>query len=169
MRILDLSKLMLGLVLLALAGCAQSDGWDDLPPLAPSPTGAGQPVIQEPASVSPTPGTRVSPKMPDATAQITLPSAQNLAEDEYSSQAKADLANRLGVPVEDVTVISVLHMEFSAQAFFCQMVKERISRDAPPEIIEGQLILLAASGEKYEYHANDNNLIFCRQQNKFRP
>lgn len=169
MRIQRIAYLLLSLTLAVAASCAQPSDFDELPPLAPSPTGAGQPVKLESASATLTPAKRVLPTVPSATAQITLPSMQDLAVDEFASQAKVDLADRLGVPVEDVTVISVLHLEFSAQAFYCQMVKERISRDAPPEILEGQLILLAAAGEKYEYHANQDNLIFCRQQNKIRP
>jgi hypothetical protein len=83
--------------------------------------------------------------------------------DEAVKLAKQDLAQRLGISIEEITVSAVLGQEFSAQAFQCQIAKERITRDESPQIISGQAILLIVGGHQYEYHANGLQVIFCRK------
>ena len=168
-KTLSVPNLLLGLVLLVLAACAQPGGIDALPPLAPSPIGHDRIETPELVHSAETPITGAQPTEPGEPEPLKLPAGQNISQDALASRARLDLANRLGLSIDQVQVISVLHTEFSAQAFFCQMAKERITRDAPPEIVEGQLIVLDVAGERYEYHANESNLVFCRQQNKFRP
>ncbi len=77
-------------------------------------------------------------------------------------KARQDLAQRLGVAVEDVTVKAVIGQEFSANAFYCRKTTERIARDDSSILISGQSILLSVSGRGYEYHANDQTVLFCR-------
>lgn len=108
-------------------------------------------------------------KPTSAPVQRTLAPLQNAITDLSVSRAMQDLAQRSGVSVEEVSLVSVLQMEFTAQAFYCQKVKERIGREAPPEVIEGQVILLAIAGEKFEYHASGKEIIFCSRQLKLRP
>jgi hypothetical protein len=88
--------------------------------------------------------------------------SQDWDADEAVKLAKQDLAQRLGIPIEEITVSAVLGQEFSAQAFQCQIAKERIARDESPQIISGQAILLIVGGHQYEYHANGLQVIFCR-------
>jgi hypothetical protein len=78
------------------------------------------------------------------------------------TQAREDLAQRLGVPVASVTVDAVIGQEFSADAFYCRTSKDRIARDEAPQAISGQSILLSASAHRYEYHASGQTVIFCR-------
>jgi len=85
------------------------------------------------------------------------PSLQSLIE-----KAKEDLAQRLGVSVDSVTVAAVIGQEFSTDAFYCRTKKERIAKEESPQVISGQSILLSASGRRYEYHASDQTVIFCR-------
>ena len=78
--------------------------------------------------------------------------------------ARADLAQRLGVALETVSVTAVLRQEFSADAFYCRTTKARVARDEPPAVVVGTVILLDAAGRRYEYHASDEIVIFCREQ-----
>ena len=77
-------------------------------------------------------------------------------------QAREDLARRLGVPVDSVTVDAVIGQEFSTDAFYCRTSKDRISKDESPQGMSGQSILLSASAHRYEYHASGPTVIFCR-------
>ncbi len=78
------------------------------------------------------------------------------------TQAKEDLAKRLGVSVRSITVGAVIGQEFSADAFYCRTSKDRISKDESPQVISGQSILLSASAHRYEYHASGQTVVFCR-------
>jgi len=80
-------------------------------------------------------------------------------------KAKEDLAQRLGISVDSVTVAAVIGQEFSTDAFNCRTSKERIAREEPPQVVSGQSILLRASGRRYEYHASGQTVIFCRPLN----
>jgi hypothetical protein len=82
---------------------------------------------------------------------------------EMVESARTDLAQRLGISVEDVSVLSVIGQEYSLEAFYCRTTKGRIARDEPPLVISGETILLQAGGIRYEYHANDPLVIYCRQ------
>jgi hypothetical protein len=85
--------------------------------------------------------------------------------DEWAESLKLamqDLAQRLGVSVDGVTVAAVIGQEFSADAFYCRATKERIARDDPPAVITGFSILLHVSGRRYEYHASGQTVLFCR-------
>lgn len=154
------------LAILALAGCAHQEVFEELPPLEPSPPEMVQqtPMEVKKPIISETQANQIGPPV-----DVTPVPLLKTISDPSVSRAREDLAQRLGLSIDEISVISALRMEFSAQAFYCQTVKERISRDAPVEVIEGQVILLAAGGGKYEYHANDTEVIFCRQQNKIRP
>ena len=160
------SLLLLFLGVMTLTGCAQLGDYEELPPLAPSPSKIEQSTqveMDEPIMTETPKNTLQSP------VEATLAPLQNAIADPSVSQAMDDLAQRLGITADKISLVSVLRMEFTLQAFYCRAVKERTSRDAPPEIMEGQVILLAAAGKQYEYHANDNEVFFCRQQNKLRP
>jgi hypothetical protein len=78
------------------------------------------------------------------------------------TQAREDLARRLGVPIDSVTVAAVIGQEFSTDAFYCRTSKDRIARDESPQVVSGQSILLSASAHRYEYHASGRTVVFCR-------
>lgn len=77
--------------------------------------------------------------------------------------AREDLARRLGVPLDSIAVVAVVHQEFPVHAFYCRTMKERISREESLPMVSGESILLSAAGREYEYHASDRTVIFCRQ------
>lgn len=85
------------------------------------------------------------------------PSLQQLV-----TQAKEDLAKRLGVSAGSITVDAVIGQEFSADAFYCRTSKDRIAREESPQVVSGHSILLSTSGRGYEYHASGPTVIFCR-------
>ena len=76
--------------------------------------------------------------------------------------AREDLARRLGVSVDSITVGAIIGQEFSTDAFNCRTSKERIAKEESPQVVSGQSILLSTSGRRYEYHASGQTVIFCR-------
>ncbi len=76
--------------------------------------------------------------------------------------AKQDLAQRLGVPLESVSVNAVIGQEFSSEAFYCRATKDRTPKQEPPVVMTGFVILLRASAGRYEYHASGPTVVFCR-------
>jgi hypothetical protein len=77
--------------------------------------------------------------------------------------AREDLARRLEIPIDSIAVVAVLRQEFPAEAFYCRTTKSRIARDESPVVVSGETILLSTAERKYEYHASDQMVIFCRQ------
>ena len=95
--------------------------------------------------------------------QPTTPSSPLAdAAAERSSRARQDLASRLGLSAEDITISAVLGQEFTAEAFYCSSSKDRIARDEPQASISGFIILLKVREYRYEYHASGDEVIFCR-------
>jgi hypothetical protein len=91
--------------------------------------------------------------------------AQRLRGDESTDTgnlAKDDLAHRLGISADSIDIVAVIRQEFPADAFYCRTMKERVARDESPAVIPGESILLSAAGRKYEYHASDQLILFCR-------
>jgi hypothetical protein len=82
---------------------------------------------------------------------------------ETVESARKDLAQRLGISIEDVFVLSVIGQEYSPEAFYCRVTKGRIAKDEPTLSISGDTILLEARGSRYEYHANAPLVIYCRK------
>lgn len=76
--------------------------------------------------------------------------------------AKEDLARRLGVSVNSITVSAVIGQEFSTDAFFCRTSKERIAKEGSWQVVSGQSIHLSVLERRYEYHAAGPTVIFCR-------
>jgi len=77
--------------------------------------------------------------------------------------ATADMAQRLGISSEDVSLVATIGQEFSADAFYCRATKEGFTKDEPRRVYSGVTILLEAAGRRYEYHASDQEVVFCRQ------
>jgi len=84
-------------------------------------------------------------------------------QSENSEPARKDLAQRLGIPVEEISVLSVIGQEFSKIAFYCQNSKDRIAKVEPEIVISGNVILLEARGNRYEYHVSSQEVVYCRR------
>jgi hypothetical protein len=174
-----------GLIVVSLTGCSSL-------PAQPATDASATPHLQAPTSTAivstvtqePTRLPGVQPSPPAVTVQqwtaVPIAPAQTITKEKTMSsdtpfpapldpgsqsfvkQAKEDLARRLGVSVDSITVGAVIGQEFSVDAFNCRTSKERIARDESPAVISGQSILLSASGRRYEYHASGQTVIFCR-------
>lgn len=81
---------------------------------------------------------------------------------EPAEKARQDLAHRLGISPDDISVVTVIGQEFSTEAFNCRTTKERIAKEESPQVISGFTILLNVSGSRYEYHVSDQAVIYCR-------
>ena len=82
-----------------------------------------------------------------------------VSPDKTIASAREDLASRLGIPVGEVTVVSVVGDEFPASNLGCPCPK---CPERPiPAFVTGQRITLAAQGKSYEYHARGNMVVFC--------
>jgi hypothetical protein len=139
-----------GLILLlqaSLAGCSS------YAVAAPPDSRAGS------SSASPT-------SSPTAGALPVLPEVQppvGEAPTETIQLARQDLAHKLGVPPEGISITSIIGEQFTADAFYCRTTKDRIAREDPPAFISGFTILLSVSGQRYEYHASGQTVVFCRR------
>ena len=111
------------------------------------------PVENSPIDLTPSPGT-TEPGLNERVVQ---------AQKETGESARKDLAQKLGISVEDVAVLSVIGQEYSLDAFYCRTAKGRIAKEDPPQLISGETILLQAGGRRYEYHANEPLVIYCRR------
>ena len=167
-----------GLILAGVAGCGPavfstpSDANATPYTLAPTIQAVAPTATMEPTSKPSRPGSGVqmgtvisiSPtqtimeKKPVSGTPLAVPSEST----ENVRLAKEDLAGRLRVSVDDITVVAVIGGEFSTDAFYCRASKGRIAKDTSPEVISGVTILLSASGGRYEYHASDQTVVFCR-------
>lgn len=94
------------------------------------------------------------------TSALTMPTDTELQT--LIEEAKADLAQRLEISADSITVATVINQEFSTDAFRCKSPKERIAKEESPSVISGQSILLIASARRYEYHTDGITVLFCR-------
>ena len=112
-----------------------------------------------------TPSTQSPTSSPAITTESMLPSFQPpFGGDsiEIVKSVKQDLVKRFGVSLDDITVLTIIREEFSNNAFYCRVTKDRITRDDPPAVISGFIILLGVSGNRYEYHTSGQTIVFCR-------
>jgi hypothetical protein len=157
-------RLILILIACLLAGCgpAATPATNAVtPPKKGSNPAASLPGVGSQTSPAPT---LISPAadmgMPALTQPTGVPGSSDVSL--MIEQARQDLAKKLGVPVDHVTVAGVIGNDFSNDAFYCLKGTERIARDDNMATISGQSILLYVAGRRYEYHASDQNVIFCR-------
>jgi len=169
----------LALTGVALAGCGQQGGRQlEYPSFQPTqatqPDGAATAASTQQAALAGTaalesvqaPG--ISVTATEATTTLT-PRVQlgkldtSQVSKEVAEKAKADLAEKLGIPASEITVVLVIHQEFTPDGFYCRTNKGRTSQEEPTVVISGETILLEAQGSRYEYHAADQLATFCRQ------
>lgn len=146
-------SLFIVLLLLALTGCAASQ--TDVKESHGLPLAS--PISKPLSTLAPAQSTQE-----DNTMNSTLPIPSTSGLEGLIEKAKEDLAQRLGTPVDSITVAAVIGQEFSTDAFYCRTSKEQIPKEEPPLVVSGQSILLSALGRRYEYHASDQTVIFCR-------
>jgi hypothetical protein len=134
------------LALFSLAGCGLG--------AYPVPGDTGNDLSTQPPPTSPAHLAQLSQPQ-----TLTPPGDQSI---ENVKSASRDLAQKLGISVNDITISTIIGEEFSTIAFYCKTTKDRIAKDDPPAVISGFTILLNASGRRYEYHASGQTVVFCR-------
>ena len=178
-KLLRMAASALALTSVVLAGCGQQGGQpSEYPIFQPTqtaqPDGAATAASMQQATLVGM-ATLESAQTPEASAAATevitalTPRMQSGKVDtsqlskEAVEQAKADLANKLGIPESEITVVLVIGQEFTPDGFYCRTNKGRTSKEEPAGVISGETILLEARGSRYEYHAAGQLATFCRQ------
>ena len=83
----------------------------------------------------------------------TAPNLQNLIE-----KAKEDLAQRLSIPITQITLVEATEAEWSDSSLGCPQPDMFYTQVITP----GYLILLEVNGTQHEYHSNrDIYFIYC--------
>jgi hypothetical protein len=176
---LQMAASALALAVAVLAGCGPQSGFQ-----------AEYPIVQPTRTAHPDGAATAAPMQQAAPAgTTTLESAQTLeapatateatssfspgapagtadtrqASNEVVEKAKADLAKKLGIPANEITLVLVIGQEFTPDGFYCRTIKGKISKEEPTVVISGEAILLKAQARRYEYHADGQAVTFCRQ------
>lgn len=148
--------LCLFFITLTLAGCA-----------APEPTPAPQVGIRlGPLSPLPTPSPYVEPE-PSPTP--TVPSPVSHDEEALSRavrRAVADLSRRLGIPEEEIEVVSATREEMPVQDVECGRPESRI---VLPAFVMGIEVVLSACGQTYVYRGRGEMLNLCPPESEGLP
>jgi len=159
-----------------LSGCGQQGGQQSEYPIV-QPTHTPQPAFTAtaapmqraaPASTAILEPVQASATAAEATASLTpgAPASKGdamPASKEAVEKAKADLAHKLSVPADEIVLVVVIGQEFTTDGFYCRSSKGRTSKEEPTAMIIGEAILLRAQGSRYEYHANGQEVTFCRK------
>ncbi len=82
---------------------------------------------------------------------------QGLDSEELAGQAVADLAGRLGVPADQVTVVRVDPVDFADASLGVPEPGQVYAQVITP----GVVIVLAADGVQYEYHGGDGRVVYA--------
>lgn len=142
---------------LALSACAPGPAMPTnspfAPPVAGTVTGAPRSSPLAPTVARPTLTVIASP-----TSTPNTPRRGNVAAN-AAALATLDLARRLGIAPDDISVERVESDEFPADNLGCP------SSERPPlpipAIVSGQRIMLRASGKLYEYRAKGTEIVYC--------
>lgn len=82
------------------------------------------------------------------------PDQQTLIE-----KAKEDLAKQLFIPVDEISLVEVIDVEWSDSSLDCP----QSGMDYLQVITPGYRILLDVNGKVHEYHTNqDNYVVYCK-------
>jgi hypothetical protein len=103
------------------------------------------------AQPQPSPTPAISP-----TAEVTVPEGASGQVD----RARADLATRLGIAQEDITLVQSERVDWPSTALGCPRTGEMYAQVITP----GYRIVLAAEGNRYQYNADESDrVILCEQ------
>ena len=141
----------IGVVLLLLVGCSQV-----ITPNAPEATGL---ALSTNARVPETQIIHTSPTDGDATQMVEpLPTSSKPGLQVLIEKTKEDLAQRLSVPITQITLNEATEAEWSDSSLGCP----RPGMDYLQVITPGYLIRLEVNTQIYEYHSNrDTYFVYC--------
>ena len=134
------SILFILMTFLLLTGCQASPTLPDAPPDS----------ISSPLPTLPATGDV------EMTPSILLPEEPGLQD--LITKVKADLAGRLSLPLEEITLIEFTEVEWSDSSMDCPEPGMSYLQVITP----GYRIILQANGNSYEYHSNrDSYFVYC--------
>jgi hypothetical protein len=140
--------------LIILAGLVLSGGCRANPVEASIPVEITSSQIAESLSTS----VPSSPTQGDIQMTPSLPTPADPAASQLVNQARNDLAHKLGISAEQITVSSAEAVTWSDSSLGCPQPGMAYTQ----VLTSGYLILLEAAGKTYEYHTNrDTYVIFC--------
>ena len=74
-------------------------------------------------------------------------------------KARKDLAQRLGISEEKISLKSIESVEWPDTSLGCPEEGKMYAQ----VVLPGYKIVLEANGKSYEYHAGGNDLVFCQK------
>jgi len=126
-------------LLLAACGPAAAQPTPAGPTSLPTPTQAGKPTNPPTSQATPAP-----------TAQLTgIPASR---APQAALNARQDLAQKLNIPVDEITIVSVEAVEWPDGCLGVHIAGIMCIQVITP----GYRVVLEANGELYEYHTNEN-------------
>ena len=125
--------------------------------IAPPAASPSAPLIRPPLTRSPTPQ---AGRQPTAGCE-RLPLGRARSQEEIVALARQWLAERLGVPLEKVEVVSVEEELWDEPPNCLPSPPAKVPDRAYPGPLPGYRIILAAEGAQYEYHSGRLWLLFC--------
>jgi hypothetical protein len=96
-----------------------------------------------------TPNPSEPPKDEPVISNLTL---QNLVD-----QAKADLAERLSIHIDEINLVEARRVTWPDGSLGCPQP----GRQYPQVLTAGYLVLLEANGIQFEYHGSENTIFYC--------
>ena len=135
-----ITRILFTLLTFLLTGCQASQTLPDTPPESIS---------------SPIPTLPVTGDI-EMTPSLLTPEEPGLQE--LITNIKADLAGRLSLPMEEISLVEVTEVEWSDSSLDCPQEGMSYLQVITP----GYRILLQANNQTYEYHTNrDSHFVFC--------
>lgn len=111
------------------------------------------PTSQEPTVTS---GTSKTPGTPDTPRPTGKPGTPGTPSSDPVEQAKADLANRLGVDPAQVTLVSSTEVTWPDGSLGCPKPGMHYTQ----ALVPGAKIVLEANGTRYNYHSGERQAPF---------
>ncbi len=148
-RMTGVAPWLLGVMVgLALAGCAAG----------PTPSQAPHPVPQQAGTKPALPPTEEAYPAPREISPAATPPAIPAGAQASVEGARADLAGRLGMPVDQVQVVQVEEVEWPDASLGCPEPGMMYAQVVTP----GYRIILDAEGQEYKYHADRRGqAVYC--------
>jgi len=81
-------------------------------------------------------------------------------ESSLMEKAKQDLAKRLNIPADQISVRSMESVEWPDTSLGCPEEGKMYAQ----VVLPGYKILLEAKGKVYEYHAGGKDVVFCKKR-----
>ena len=120
----------------------------------PTPTDDDGKQVSEPVTVNLGDVTAV----PIETTPVVQPAPGNPGQKDHVAAAIEDLSQRLGIPLEDIELVSLLEVTWRDGSLGCPEAGVAYTQ----ALVPGQQMILQANGEEYYYHSGKgNDFTYC--------